>query len=416
MKSLKVAMTWFVLFGVLSAIPVSAAELQNKEQDSNYTVVEDVHDDLYVVGEEKVTVDGNVYGDLFVAGGMIYVNGDVEGDIYIAGGQVSIRNEVMGSVFAAGGQIDIDGTVNRSIYIAGGEVDINADIQDDVLIFAGQVNLSGTVGDDVRGTGGYIVIDSKVNGDVLASGGTLNLNGDVLGDVLIAGEDLSVDAEMIGGNLTVYGKEDNLELSSDIEVLGNYKIEEPKAFESNVQVSTRPFLKGFSFAGFFTRILFSLLNTLGIFILGMVMLKVAPVKTEQTLRQMKNANDLLKSFAVGVIAFPVLAAVSLVMLLSFVGWPSLWVLLSLAVVSSSLALPLFSLRLGRYITNRIKISDSEYVKLAVGLVVLTIVFAIPCLGSLLQLFVTATAVGAMLQMHYKNYQNAQAHIKGTKSK
>lgn len=82
----------------------------------------------------------------------------------MAGGSLAVPGEVTGDVRAAGGQLAISGSVGEDILFAGG-----------------QAAVSGTVGEDLVFSAGQMTLDGEVIGDVLGSAGTYARPGTVGG-------------------------------------------------------------------------------------------------------------------------------------------------------------------------------------------------------------------------------------------
>lgn len=124
---------------------------------ANVTVSSDetIDGDLYASGGQ-VRVDGTVNGDLVVAGGQIDVTGDVTGDLLAAGGTITVAGAVDGDARMAGGQIRIDGVIGEDLAVTSGQLVIGAGglIGDNLLFSTGQTTFGGTVDGSVRGTAG----------------------------------------------------------------------------------------------------------------------------------------------------------------------------------------------------------------------------------------------------------------------
>jgi len=70
----------------------------------------------------------------------------VNGDVFIAGGQIFVNSDVKGKIVAAGGNVDVKGNA-RNVVIAGGNVIIRstAVISRDAVISGGNVNNAGRI-------------------------------------------------------------------------------------------------------------------------------------------------------------------------------------------------------------------------------------------------------------------------------
>lgn len=122
-------------------------------------------------------------GDLVAFGGEVRVDGVVEGDVVASGGQITVNGPVAGDVLAAGGSVRVGGDVGGDVRVASGETMIAGEVGEDVLAATG----------DVRLTSGSVVA-----GDVIVSAGQLRVDGTVDGSVVGRAGDYAV-AGTVGG-------------------------------------------------------------------------------------------------------------------------------------------------------------------------------------------------------------------------
>jgi len=150
--------------------PVKAVEFR----EGNQVLIpagEVIEDDLYVTGN-TVTLEGTIKGDLIAFGTQIIIasSGVVEGDL-----------------LGAGRVITINGTVEGDARIAG------------AVLVIGEV---AKVGEDMVGAAYSLETKpgSQIKGDLLYAGGQALLGGEVQGDARVAAQGLQLDGT-VGGNL-----------------------------------------------------------------------------------------------------------------------------------------------------------------------------------------------------------------------
>lgn len=90
-------------------------------------------------------------------------------------------------------------TVQGDFSAAGGRVVVDQTVADDALLLGGTVDVRATVGGDLRAAGGDISVESAVGGDVMAAGANVNLTH----TAQVAGR-----AELAGGDVLVKGRVD----------------------------------------------------------------------------------------------------------------------------------------------------------------------------------------------------------------
>lgn len=94
--------------------------------------------------------------------------------------------------------------VNGDLSAVGGRVVVDQAVADDALLLGGTVDVRAAVGDDVRAAGGDISLESSVGGDLMAAGGNVKLTNaaQVAGRAELAGGDVLVDGR-VDGSLNV---------------------------------------------------------------------------------------------------------------------------------------------------------------------------------------------------------------------
>ena len=133
----------------------------------------------------EVTIPANetVQGDLVASGGTVRIDGRVEGDLVASGGQVIVDGTVTGDVLAAAGTTTISGQVDGDARVASGQARIEGRIGEDLLLGVGQATVApGTqIGGDLIFAAGRMQLDGTVAGDVLGSTGNYTQGGSVGG-------------------------------------------------------------------------------------------------------------------------------------------------------------------------------------------------------------------------------------------
>jgi hypothetical protein len=169
-KNLLMALVLFVSLSLIAAgtRPVHAADVRSGDR----VVIEagEVIDDDLVVSANVIQVDGTITGDLVASGSDVVINGTVQGSAILAGQTLTLNGRVDGSVYAGAYSLILGegSVVGRNLYFAGYSLNMYPDslVQRDVL------------------TAGYqMVFDGVIGGDLIVSLSALELNGQVGGDV-----------------------------------------------------------------------------------------------------------------------------------------------------------------------------------------------------------------------------------------
>ncbi|OGC37172.1 hypothetical protein A2436_00460, partial [candidate division WS6 bacterium RIFOXYC1_FULL_33_9] len=261
-----------------------------KIETGNYSLDKQsiVEDDLYVSGD-NITISGVVDGDVIATGQNIIVDGTVTGDIYIFGNTVTVGGNVYGSTIVMGSTVSISGTLRENVYVLSMITDINANMGKDLTVATGTLNLSGTVTDDIRVATGQATSDATVGGDFL-----------------IGGDNYTVDENDVYGELITTPRTNDVFNSDDFKF-------------------TKSDLLGFNIG-------LTIVSFIGMYIVGAILIYSAPVKTLQIEKKIITSwEDLLKSYAIGLVVLFTLPLPIFLLLLTLVGAPLALLILGLLV-------------------------------------------------------------------------------------
>ena len=133
--------------------------------------------------EVTVPATETVQGDLVASGGTVRIDGRVDGDLVASGGQVIVDGTVTGDVLAAAGTTTISGQVDGDARVASGQARIEGRIGEDLLLGAGQATVASEtqIGGDLIFAAGRMQLDGTVTGNVLGSTGNYSQSGSVGG-------------------------------------------------------------------------------------------------------------------------------------------------------------------------------------------------------------------------------------------
>jgi cytoskeletal protein CcmA (bactofilin family) len=133
--------------------------------------------------EVTIPAGETVQGDLIASGGTVRVDGRVDGDLVASGGQVVVAGAVTGDVLAAAGSTTISGQVDGDARLAAGQARIEGRVGEDVALGAGQatVEQGAQIGGDLIFGAGRMQMDGAVAGSVLGSTGSYSQGGSVGG-------------------------------------------------------------------------------------------------------------------------------------------------------------------------------------------------------------------------------------------
>lgn len=139
---------------------------------------------------QPVTVEGNVQ----VMGSSVRPEAAIKGDFTAMGGRVVVDHAVTGDALLFGGTVDVRAPVGDDLRAAGGDVSVEATVGGDVLAAAGNLKLTNAaqVAGRAELAGNEVLVDGRVNGSLNVRARRLVLNGPVGGSVQAAVEDLEL--------------------------------------------------------------------------------------------------------------------------------------------------------------------------------------------------------------------------------
>lgn len=295
------------------------------------------------------------------------------------GGQVTIGQPVQDDVFASGGTIDVNAPVD-SLIVAGGTINLNAPVKGDVIAAGGTINVNGDIGGKLVAAGGTINVNSGIGTNAVLAGGTVNIaQGATVGrDAMISGGQVS-SAGNIAGNLTVRARTfENTGTAGHVDV----ELSEPRG----------------EFSRIFT--IFGIIFTIGMLILGLVLLHVAPryfIAVEEEVRKSAIVKTVAGFFAI-VVSLVVLVLISITIVLLPVAL-LLWMAFFAALLLSTLFV---SLALGRFIALKVRWGAPPWQMFLLGFVILNLASRIPVAGIIVLVISVSLGFAAFFVTLYQN--------------
>ncbi len=351
----------------------------------------------------KTTLTSNFGEDITIGKDEI-----LEGPFLNAGDSVTISGTINGDAYIAGGVVTIDGTINGDLIVGGGVVTIKGKVTDDVRAVGGMVTIDGKVGKNVTAFGGTITFgsDADIDGGVVVGGRTFAHLGNIDGRALIystavtlagrVGENISATAEkvavsktaLLDGNLD-YTSDQEASVSAQAKIAG--RVQRTAAGKVLTQVGPLA-RRGFSGARFGV----NLLSYLSLLLLGLILLKIAP-------RQVTAVSKLIgeqpwRSLGLGLLGLILTPLTIVVLMVTVIGLPLAVIVgggYAIVIGTSSLFTGLF---IGQKVFDLANLKENAYAMLAVGLLLLQIILALPVVGGFVGLLSLLAAMGAMLTL------------------
>ena len=334
------------------------------------------------------------------------------------------------NVYAAGADVRIESPVNGDLYAAAGRVSVLQAVYGDAVIAAGSIDIAGAIRDDLRAAGGVVTLGGNIAGEALVAGGSIAFGRDaeVLGRVSLAGGDVAVAGKLRHG-LKVYAKNivilgeiagpvelhgEHVEIVGSARIFGEVHYSSPHEIriDPKAQVSGRVVRKDaaldiphpkFEIPGL--PIVRPML-LLGLLAAGALLLALFPRFTTHALQTLGNAP--LKSVGLGTAIFFSGPPVMLLLIITIIGIP---IALLLAAVYGAVILIGYLIS-ALYIAERLlravrREGASRFgwrlAGLAVALILLWLVYAIPYAGTVIILIALFAGLGAMVLQAFSSY-------------
>ncbi len=360
LKIRNILISTLLLFFLLIT-PTYAAKMETGE----YTLDKEsiVEDDLYVTGD-NITISGIVDGDLIIIGENILIDGTITGDLYTFGTNIKVTGIVSGNTVALGSNVSISGTMRDNIYLAAIIGDINANVTGDILSASGQLSIDGSISDDIRVVTGQLTSTASVGGDFLIGSDNYTL------------DENDISGELIAGTKSTKTDED-------------------------VKLTKEDFL-GFN-------LVLGLINFVGMYIVGTILILSAPVKTLKIEKKITSSwTDLLKSYAVGIVTIFAIPIPIFLLLLTLIGVPLAFLVIGILLFLSTFGIIWTESAIGHKILQLTKQRDyGRFISLLIGRSISVILKLIPIVRGLYSISLIAITIGSVIRMKYDGFAKSK---------
>jgi hypothetical protein len=279
-----------------------------------------------------------------------------------------------------------------------------APLQEDEVIFGDSLTLveGERIDGDLVIIGGELTmrVDSRVDGSVTVVGGPADVNGRIDGDLVVVGAtiDLGENARVDGDVVSIGGRVEKAPGAQTGDVVQGLDLENIRAWRDIRLPFTSPDV------GFRPRsVIWSTITTLGgsflLALLGMVIVALWPSQTNEVGRTIVSAP--VPSTGLGCLIYPLALSLALFILITICLAPFVPVVVLLLIVAILFGWIALGSLFGRWLARALGWHTASPVA-ATGLGVFAlsilgaIVGAIPCLGSLLVLFISSAGLGAVV--------------------
>ncbi len=372
--ALAVVMTGLVAAMALPA-PATAAEMRHQE---NVTVAKDevIHTDLFVF-TDRARIEGTVEGDLFLFGQSADVSGHVTGDVIAFAQSLRISGQVDGNVRGFVNNATVTGTVGRNwlSFTEWVALDPSGKVNGSLTAFGKRITLEGRVGRDLTG-----FVDEA------------ELRGPVGGGFRIRGRKLEIASTAEVGGKALFEQHGNLEpvVSPQAKIPSGF---ETKHIERRSSY-TRP--------GFYV---WKVIWMAAAFLFGLVLMFLVPKFSEDAVA---SASRYGASFGVGALVLFGVPLAAIIACITVVGIGVALATTAVWFIALYATQVVVGAWLGEKLLGRAAGTGALVGRMALGIVIIRILGAIPHLSFWVWLAVFLWGMGALSLAIYRRLQRGPA--------
>lgn len=312
---------------------------------------------------DRAVNKGVIVGDLITISNGIYNYGVIKGDILSICDESFIDGNIKGDVRTWSNKINIIGEINKNITVITRKLEVEEDgiVDGSITVIGDKVVINGLVGSDIRG---YV--------DVLV------INGEVRGDINIEAKDI-----MIGQQGKIHG---NVRYKSIEEISFN-----KKNTYGDIRFDKRVWHLSFKQIGRLIRIIKTILKLsfkLGIYIIGIIMVICFSTKVDKITQYKKE--DFQKIFILGVLTFIGVPIISLIFMITILGFPFGLIFFSFYMILVYLSKIPCAIWLGKKLLRE---KFNNIICAILGLLIIDIIYILPIIGALSKVFLTVYGLG-----------------------
>ncbi len=344
--------------------------------------------------ERDIVVSSSSPANAYVAGGSVAVTAAVAGDLTVAGGSILLASPVAGDALLFGGTTDLRSAVAGDLRALSGRLELEAPVMGDVVAVAGAFT------DTIGSARTMLVIAANATlggarGPVTVYANNVALGGDYAGDVdvVASGRVALAPGTVIHGSLK-YQSPEQVVVGEGATVEGGIE------YDGASYLPTAEQTRAIALAGFGV---FLLVKVLGLLMLAGLLAGLFPALTEAiTERALGGARrpvvlTTLLGFAV-LVATPMLLVL---LAITFVGIGIALLVgaayLLLCILAFTYAGIIIGAALARTLFKRTEVYWRDAI---VGMLVLSVVWLVPVVGSIIVFLLTAFAAGALSRLFF----------------
>ncbi len=343
----------------------------------------------------------SVLDDIFMFGNQSEIYGFVDGDIFAFCYDIETDGNITGSVNLFGYNVLLNGNVGNSSRLFGYQVDIGAHTGRDVLAFAQKIDIGkdAVIEHDLTCGGEKVTFDGIIHGNADINADVVTISGTIDGDLKVSGGEISIiSPAVIKGDFTCTSREEPY-VDKGVVIEGETEWTPPKEAEPGEKKS-----EGLSAFGAIFRFLLFLMA----FVTGLALILLFHDHTNESTVQLQKR--FWHTLAIGFLAWIIFIGGSLILLVLIIGIPLSILLAVVGMVLFYIGKIYVSIFIGRLLVDLIARGKRIALgwELLIGLIILSVVFRIPGLGTLVYIVTFVLGTGAAIAGYLSLTQSKKA--------
>jgi len=363
----------FVLLALFLFLPFSVFA-QNVKLDKFVIEASQKETNSQFIYHPEVLIEGEIEGDVFILAKTAEISGSIKGNIYFLGNELRFTrtSAVSGSLFALANEINLSGNFKGNVYLGCSTLNTYETLKQEgeINFLANEATLKGHFLKNSKGKGIYVYIEKAIfEKDLILNTKSLTYTSDT----------------EVKGTLRYKSPNKALFLGEDSQTA---KIQK----EEWKQTKTQSFWKLWA-----KEISKSFISILSLIILGFIFVLLWKEKYKTIIFSLEE--NLWPSLGWGIIYSIVLPPAILVLFISLIGIPLGLILISFTLFWAYFSYIIVGGLLGKHLVEFLG-KDSEkrpYLSLALGIIVIWIIFSLPFIGTILKILSIILGIGVMIK-------------------
>ncbi len=329
----------------------------------------------------------SVFDDIYLFSNQSEIYGYVDGDISAFSYDIETNGHITGNVNIFAYKSILEGRVGNSSRLFGYQIDYDANTGRNVLAFGQRIDFGrkSVIGQDLTCGGERINFDGVVHGNADINADVISVSGTIDGDLKASGGEISLISPAIIKGDFICTSTDEPYIDDDVVIEGQTEWKPPKK-------TTTKESEGLSVAGAIFRFLLFIMAL----ITGLAMIILFRKHTDESAVQIQKR--FWHTLATGFIAWIIFIGGSLILLVLIIGIPLSILLVTLGMVLFYVGKVYVSIFIGRLLIGLIHKGKRIALgwEFLLGLAILTLVFRIPGLGTLVYIVTFVLGTGAAI--------------------